>query len=152
MKKYIYQLEKQQFGDGRPYHDMEASEYAALLDPSQRDNTDSLFIPLLNQELKKVELFYHSQEKDLLEEVKDLEDQAEQLEEAGLAAGERYMDDDDDDDDDDDSISRSPERRRRRSISFQRRVGRTRCEYTRALFICAPTPLFLIFIYHSGHR
>jgi phosphate transporter len=135
LKKYIYQLEKQQYGDGRPYHDMEANEYAALIDPSHSTNSDSLFVPLLNQELKKIVLFYQSQEKELLDEVTDLEEQAEKLEEAGLAAGERYMDDDDDDDDDedDDSISRSPERRRR-SISFQRRLGRARCEYACVLY------------------
>jgi phosphate transporter len=131
LKKYIYQLERQKFGDGRPYHDMEASEYATLLAPTRSD-TDSLFIPLLNQELKKIVTFYESQEKELLEDVGNLEEHAAQLEEAGLAAGERYLDDDDDDDeDDDDSISHSPAGRRR-SVSF-RRLSRPRCE-------CAPSP------------
>lgn len=108
---------------------MEASEYAALINPSRTANTDSLFTPLLNQELKKVVMFYETQEKDLLDELKALEEQVEEMEEAGLAAGERYMDDDDDDDedDDDDSISRSPGRRRR-SLSYQRRVSRARCK------------------------
>lgn len=128
---------------------MEANEYAALPDPSHSVNTDTLFTPLLDQELKKIIRFYENQEKELLDEVADLEERATQLEEAGLAAGERYLDDDDDDDDEDDdeSISRSPERKRRRSVSFQRRAERARCE----LHTSMPSSRTLI-AYHSRNN
>ncbi|KAF9456448.1 SPX domain-containing protein [Collybia nuda] len=128
LKKYIYQLEKQQHGD-RQYldADLEANESSALIDAADRSNTDLVFVPLLNQELKKIILFYESQEKELLDEVADLEELVEKQEELGLAGGEHYLDDpmaDEDDEDDDDSISRSPDatRTRRRKLSSQSRT------------------------------
>lgn len=86
-----------------------------------------MFIPLLDKELKKITLFYESQEKDLLDDVDTLEEQVRLQEEAGvLGAGyEGYTDDEqesDDDDDDDESLSHSREAtgqpvRRRRTLS-----------------------------------
>jgi phosphate transporter len=120
-------LEKEQHGDHTSsYRDLESNEYSALNNQADRSNTDSVFIPLLNQELKKIVLFYESQEKELLDEVVDLEELIEKQEEEGLAGGEHYLDDpldDDDDDDDDESISRSPDatRTRRRKLSSQSR-------------------------------
>lgn len=131
LKKYIYQLEKQQHGSQYlDAADLEASESSALIDQADRSNTDLVFIPLLNQELKKIILFYESQEKELLDEVADLEELVEKQEEMGLAGGEHYLDDplaDEDDEDDDDSISRSPDatrtRRRKLSSASRSRVG-----------------------------
>lgn len=130
LKKYIYQLEKQQHGSQYLDADLEANESSALIDEADRSNTDQVFIPLLNQELKKIVLFYESQEKDLLDEVADLEELVEKQEELGLAGGEHYLDDplaDEDDEDDDDSISRSPDatrtRRRKLSSASRSRVG-----------------------------
>ncbi|KAF8071496.1 SPX domain-containing protein [Lyophyllum atratum] len=126
LKKSIYQLEKQQHGDTLPFRDIEANEAEALLSSADRSNTDPLFEPLLNKELHKVVSFYEIQEKELQEEVAELEELVARQEEEGLAAGERYLDDpedDDDDDDDDESVSRSPDatRRRRKLSSSSRR-------------------------------
>ncbi|KAF8885479.1 SPX domain-containing protein, partial [Infundibulicybe gibba] len=124
LKKYIYQLEKHQHGQQQvtSYHDIESNERASLMGRSGNP-TDDVFVPYLDQELKKIVLFYEQQEKELLEEVVELEELVEKQEADGFAAEERYMDDDDDDDDDDDSISRSPDtsrRRRRKSSSAGR--------------------------------
>ncbi|KAG5641625.1 hypothetical protein DXG03_004577 [Asterophora parasitica] len=124
LKKYIYQLEKQQHGDSLPYRDLEANEQAALLGQAARSDTDVLFEPLLNKELRKIELFYETQEKEQLEEVADLEEHVNRQEEDGLDGALRYLDhpdEDEYDEDDDDSISRSPEGRRRRKLSTSSR-------------------------------
>lgn len=121
LKKCTYQLEKQQHGqEPLGYHDLESNEQTSLVGPV--DQTDAIFVPLLDKELKKIELFYEHQEKEVLEDLAELQEHVEEQEQLGLAAGERYMDDpaDDDDDDDDDSISRSPistRRRQRKSSS-----------------------------------
>ncbi|KAJ6611134.1 SPX domain-containing protein [Mycena sp. CBHHK59/15] len=118
LKKFIYQAEKTQH-DQSTYHDIESNERTSLVD---RSTTDAVFIPLLDRELKKICAFYDAQEKELMEEVAELEAQVQQQEEAGLA-GNHYTDgdyDDEDDDDDDDSLSRSPQRRRRVSSSAHR--------------------------------
>ncbi|KAG6901962.1 hypothetical protein C0995_006191 [Termitomyces sp. Mi166 len=120
LKRHIYQLEKEQHGEGRPYRDIEANEQDSLLGQS---GTNVVFEPLLNKELKKIDLFYQVQENELIEEVAELEELVEKQEEAGL--DDRYFDDpDDDDDDDDESISRSPERRRRQISSTRRNISR----------------------------
>ncbi|KAJ3572882.1 hypothetical protein NP233_g2793 [Leucocoprinus birnbaumii] len=83
----------------------------------------SFFIPLLDRELKKITLFHETQQKELVEELAELEDDVQKQEDAGLDAGERYMDQTDDEDDDESiSISRSPEgtRRHRKSSSAAR--------------------------------
>ncbi|KAF9021958.1 Sodium/sulfate symporter [Hymenopellis radicata] len=99
LKKFIYQLEKQQQHNGLSdsYHDLEANETSAL-------------------ELKKIVLFYEGQERELFEELHELEEMVKHQEEAGFENGGYYMDDIDEDDDDDDSVSgsRGPAQRRRR--------------------------------------
>jgi len=118
LKKYIYQLEKQQAG--HLVADLESGERTSLLD--QSDATDSLFIPLLDRELKKTVTFYEHQQQELLEELQDLEKDVELQDELGLRGEEtwgHYADDDDEDDDD--SVSRSPVRVRHRSLSHQRK-------------------------------
>jgi len=76
----------------------------------------------LDHELKKITLFYESQERELLDELAELESNIKAHEEAGLAAARNYYDEDaededDDDDDDDDGNSTSPRRHRRRKSS-----------------------------------
>ncbi|KAF5379679.1 hypothetical protein D9615_005804 [Tricholomella constricta] len=107
LKKHIYQLEKRQHGDNLPYRDLEANEQESpLLGHVARSGTDVLFEPLLNKELRKIERFYETQEKELLEEVADLEELVSKQEESGLDAADRYFDhpDVDEFDEDDDDI------------------------------------------------
>ncbi|KIJ62970.1 hypothetical protein HYDPIDRAFT_182597 [Hydnomerulius pinastri MD-312] len=129
LKRHIYQLEKQQHSLNRSYTDLEANERTALVDNSDVSTVDSVFIPLLDKELKKITLFYEAQEKELADELAELEELVAEQDAAGLAAGEHYMDDyeddDDDDDDDDEQIGDhvhfedrpAPKRRRRKSSS-----------------------------------
>ena len=105
MKKYIYQLEKEQHGDR--YHDVEAGERDTLLG-GRSANTDSLFESLLNQELRKIVSFYVAQEKELFDEVEELEKLVTRKEEEGPET--YYLDEDEEDDEDDDSISHVPRR------------------------------------------
>ncbi|KAF9072552.1 SPX domain-containing protein [Rhodocollybia butyracea] len=116
LKKYIYQLEKQQQNLTSSYHDLESSERASLVGRPADIATDTIFIPLLDKELTKITLFYENQEKELFEELQELEALVLTQEELGLE-GDHYADDDEYDEDDDDSISRSPERQRRRRLS-----------------------------------
>ncbi|CAA7265750.1 unnamed protein product [Cyclocybe aegerita] len=123
LKKYIYQLEKQQAGhEHLLLHDIESNEHSSLLRQGDASNTDSLFIPLLDRELKKIVLFYEHQEKELLDDLEELEKDVALQEEIGLRGGEHYQDFDEEDEEDDDSISRSPvgTRRRRKSSSAAR--------------------------------
>lgn len=132
LKKYIYQLEKQQH-DARIYsHDIEAAtEHTSLVGRSAlAPDTDALFHPLLDAELRKVSSFYSHQEKELLEELTELEDLVKEQDEMGLVAGRLYTegegdwDDDDEDDDDDEewqSTERSRDRRGNTSTSRRRR-------------------------------
>ncbi|RDB25702.1 putative transporter C3B8.04c [Hypsizygus marmoreus] len=122
LKKCIYQLEKKQYGEPTAIPDIEAGERSSLLGQVVRSDTDAIFEPLLNQELKKIVLFYEGQEKEILEDVSELEELVKMQEEAGLEAADRYLEvgfDDDEDEDDDDSVSRSqdPTRRRHRLSS-----------------------------------
>ena len=103
MKKYIYQLEKEQHGDR--YHDVEAGEQDTLLG-GHGANTDSLFESLLNQELKKIVSFYVVQEKELSDEVEELEKLVTRQEEEG--PDNYYLDDDEEDEEDDESVSQVP--------------------------------------------
>lgn len=135
LKKYIYQREKQQHDFGQSYQDVEANERTALVGAGDaHPTTDSIFVSLLDRELRKITLFYENQEKEMLEDLHELEELARIREEAGLE-GDHYLDDGtDDDDDDDDSLSRSrgdmsqsrdglppPGRRRRVSSSASQR-------------------------------
>jgi phosphate transporter len=96
-----------------------------------RTATDSVFVPLLDRELKKIVFFYEAQEKELMDAVDRLEELVREQEEAGLGAEHQYLvdgDDDDDDDDDDEPTSPShgmgsPRRRRRRSSAAPRYVA-----------------------------
>lgn len=102
----------------------------------QVSGTDAIFVPLLDRELKKIVNFYEHQEKELLDELSELEESIKLQEEAGLA-GDRYIDDvggvsgdeDDDDEDDDESLSRSrdrdPSAQRRRKSSTTSRMRRS---------------------------
>lgn len=103
LKRYIYQLEKrqQQMG-GIEYHDLEANEQTTLVHHGDTYDADSLFKPLLDRELQKIQRFYEAQEKELLVELAALEQSITQHDEAGLEAGLNYMDEDEEEDEDDD--------------------------------------------------
>jgi phosphate transporter len=124
LKKCIYKLEKQQHGHEQLLtYDPESNERSTLLAEQDVISTDAMFIPLLDRELRKIATFYEHQEKELLNELKDLDKSLLEQEEGGV--GLRYYDDiSDEDDDDEDSLeeSLSPERRRR-SSSHQRRYS-----------------------------
>ncbi|KAH9838741.1 Sodium/sulfate symporter [Rhodofomes roseus] len=106
LKKTVYQLEKQQAGLGDSFYsehrDLEANEESALMGSASNASTDSIFVPLLDRELKKICLFYDTQEKELEEEVEHLQRLVQEQEEVGPDAGHQYMDADTEDDDDDD--------------------------------------------------
>jgi phosphate transporter len=114
-------------------------------------STDSVFVPLLDRELKKVSTFYASQEKELLEEVEELEELVREQEEAGLDGAQRYLDDDDDDDEEDEEdedtvsppVSREgtvpPKRRRRKSTSASHGV-----RFPTGSYLCKFNPCPLI--------
>jgi len=102
LKKCIYQLEKKQIShDHLQTRDIESNEYSSLLGQQDVTDTDSLFIPLLDHELRKVVLFYENQVAELFDELKNLEDAVAHQEEVGLEAGERYPDHDTEEEDDD---------------------------------------------------
>ena len=119
LKKYIYQLEKQQAG--HVFSDLESGERTSFLNQSDVTETDALFIPLLDRELNKIITFYEYQHQELMEELQDLERDIELQDELGLRGEETWGHYADDDDDDDDSVSRSPVRTRNRSLSQQRK-------------------------------
>ncbi|KAI9067720.1 Sodium/sulfate symporter [Trametes sanguinea] len=129
LKKYVYQLEKQKAGLQESFHDLEANERTSLIGVgADATNTDSLFIPLLDRELKKICLFYESEEQRLSDEVSALQQEVEQQEQNGPYAGHQYMDsendgDVDEEEDDDDFDIHSPilSRDRTTSPSRQRR-------------------------------
>lgn len=97
-------------------------------DPS---SMDTQFIPLLDRELRKISLFYESQEKELVDDMEELKRLITQQEDLPLDGSHRYLASEDDDDEDDDeedeegfgvtsptlsrgTHSRSPQRNRRR--------------------------------------
>lgn len=132
LKKSIYQLEKQHHDQRRSSVDVEGGERQQLIPGHDRSETDALFVPLLDRELRKMTFFYDTQEKELLEGVSDLEQLVKEQEESGLTA-ESYFDeasDEEDDDDDPQSAaprspveSRPPRRQRRRSSAGAHHVG-----------------------------
>lgn len=127
LKKYIYQLEKQQHKrEPIQRQDLESGEYVSLLSEQQPTETDAAFAPLLDLELKKIISFYETQSKELFDELEELEEAVLQQEELGLLGLSRYEDySEGEDDEDDDSISRSPSRAARRS-SVNRTLSRQR--------------------------
>ncbi|PPQ83985.1 hypothetical protein CVT25_000531, partial [Psilocybe cyanescens] len=126
LKKYIYQLEKQQSGrDLSLSRDLESNERSALLNEADATETDGIFIPLLDRELRKIVTFYEHQSKELFDDLEDLEKDVLLQDEIGLQGGEHYDDyEDQDEEDDNDSISnsRSPDGRRT-SVSRQRKLS-----------------------------
>ncbi|KAI0648667.1 Sodium/sulfate symporter [Trametes meyenii] len=127
LKKHVYQLEKQKVGLQESFHDLEANEHTSLIGAagSNAASTDALFIPLLDRELRKVCLFYETEEQRFSDEVSALQQEIEQQEQNGPYAGHQYMDneEDPDDEDDDDFDLHSPtlSRDRTQSPSRQRR-------------------------------
>ncbi|KAG6331761.1 hypothetical protein ID866_7329, partial [Astraeus odoratus] len=126
LKRYIYQVEKKQYAPSRLSTDLEANERTALVDSSDTSAADAAFIPLLDKELTKIVLFYEHQEKELLDELAELEELVAEQDAVGLAGEEHYMDDgeeEDDDDDDDEHVGehirfeQDVRRRRRKSSS-----------------------------------
>ncbi|KAF7311833.1 SPX domain-containing protein [Mycena indigotica] len=122
LKKYIYQLEKTQHEQGHgAYRDAEESTERTLLVDRTGPDTNSVFVPLLEKELKKICDFYEMQEKHLVEEVAELEELVGQQDLVGMT-GDHYdeasalYDDDDDDEGDDDSLSHSPLPNRRKRV------------------------------------
>ncbi|KAG7090181.1 hypothetical protein E1B28_011788 [Marasmius oreades] len=122
LKKLIYQLEKQQQTTVTPYQDLESNERSSLVGRRVDRQTDAAFIPKLDRELRKLTAFYEHQEKELMDELEDLEELVKQQEELGLE-GDHYSDASiDEDDEDDESLSHSREAtatsgRRRRGLS-----------------------------------
>ena len=100
--------------------DAEAGENLPLIQGVNRSETDALFVPLLDRELRKMTSFYETQEKELLEAVSDLEQLVKEQEESGYAA-ESYFDDNSDEEEEEDETPSgprspvSPRRQRRRS-------------------------------------
>jgi phosphate transporter len=125
LKKYIYQLEKQQHDALTQRHDLEANESTSLVSSSSPD-TDAVFRPLLDDELHKISLFYSLQYKKLLEEEEQVEELVREQDGLGLVASRLYaVEDDEDEDDDDEGYTRDPSterqttrRRRRPSLSI----------------------------------
>lgn len=111
--------------------DLESTERSTLLGEQDATGTDAIFISLLDQELKKIVAFYEAKEKELLEELEELEKDVLKMDEIGLGGGyhyEDYVDDDDEEDDDSIGSPRSPDRARR-SLSRHRKsssAGRVR--------------------------
>ncbi|GJE85621.1 sodium/sulfate symporter [Phanerochaete sordida] len=137
LKKYVYQLEKQTATFRDAAHDLEANESTSLIQGQDDLSTDTLFIPLLDRELKKICIFYEMQETELLREVESLQNLVQQEEDKGPDVGHLYedhdYDDEDEDEDEDDfnlqshepSWSRSPVNRRHRSLSDANGMGST---------------------------
>ncbi|KAH9070821.1 SPX-domain-containing protein [Lactarius deliciosus] len=135
LKKYIYHLEKQKHEALVQSHDIEsATERTSLVDQGiQFQDTDAIFRPLLDAELRKISSFYALQETQLLEELSELEGLVKEQDEIGMLAGRLYGEsqwDEDDDDDEDDwhSTERSqdptsPKRKRRASTSAVRAIS-----------------------------
>ncbi|OSC96955.1 Sodium/sulfate symporter [Trametes coccinea BRFM310] len=130
LKKYVYQLEKQKAGLQESFHDLEANERTSLIGiGADAANTDSLFIPLLDRELKKICLFYETEEQRLSDEVSALQQEIELQEQNGPYAGHQYMDsendaDADEEEDDDDFDIHSPILSRDRTMSPSRQRRR----------------------------
>ncbi|KAN0133328.1 sodium/sulfate symporter [Lactarius tabidus] len=135
LKKYIYHLEKQKHEALIHSHDIEsATEQTSLVGHvTQLQDTNTIFEPLLDAELRKISSFYALQEGQLLEELSELEGLVKEQDEIGMLAGRFYGEsqwDEDDDDDDDDwqSTERSQDpttskRRRRASTSVVRAIS-----------------------------
>jgi phosphate transporter len=76
----------------------------ALVNQPDLSSINGVFIPLLNQELWKITLFYEEKERELFDALQELEDLITEQDEAGTAACEHYMDDCADDNEDNGQI------------------------------------------------
>ncbi|KAI0288956.1 SPX domain-containing protein [Russula brevipes] len=132
LKKYIYHLERQKHEALVQSHDIDsATERTSLVDRfGLLQDTDALFKPLLDAELQKISSFYALQEKQLLQELAELEELVKEQDDIGMLAGRFYQWDDDDEEDEDDwhSTERSQDpsvskRRRRASTSVGRAMS-----------------------------
>ena len=142
LKKHIYQLEKQQQRNSQLHVvDLESSERSTLLGEQDVTKTDSIFIPLLDRELKKIAAFYEHQEKELLDDLEDLEKDVLLMDELGLVGGDYYEDYTDDDGEDDDDSVGSP-----RSPDLTRRSPSRRRKSSSAGRVRRPTGLFETFL------
>ncbi|KAF8468533.1 SPX-domain-containing protein [Russula ochroleuca] len=126
LKRYIYHLEKQKHEALLQSHDVEsATEQTFLVDRvAVWQDTDALFKPLLDAELKKISSFYALQETQLLQELAELEELVKEQDEIGMLAGRFYSDsqwDEDDDEDEDEDHWGSTERSHEPSTSKRRR-------------------------------
>ena len=96
LKKHIYPLEKQKAGLQESYHDLEANERTSLMagGPSNVNmgDTDVFFLPLLDRELRKICLFYETEEQRLADDLAALQTDIERQEASGPYAGHRYLD------------------------------------------------------------
>jgi phosphate transporter len=94
----------------------------------QWQDTDALFKPLLDTELRKISSFYALQEQQLLQELAELEELVKEQDEIGMLAGRFYGDsqwDEDDEDDEDEDHWESTERSQDQSTSKRRRRAST---------------------------
>ncbi|KAI0064930.1 SPX-domain-containing protein [Artomyces pyxidatus] len=111
LKKYIYQLEKQQHDALVQSRDLEAAnERTSLVGGSSSQDTDALFQPLLDAEFRKISSFYSMQESELLEELSELEVLVKEQDDLGLIAGRLYADGEWEEDDEDEDDWQSTER------------------------------------------
>ncbi|KAF8261363.1 SPX domain-containing protein [Lactarius quietus] len=137
LKKYIYHLEKQKHEALVQSHDIESvTEQTSLVGHvSQYQDTDAIFKPLLDAELRKIS--------QLLEELTELEGLVQEQDEIGMLAGRFYGEsqwDEDEDEDEDDwqSTERSQDptsskRRRRASTSAVRAISQGVAFFVRSL-------------------
>jgi len=99
----------------------------------QLQDTDAVFKPLLDAELRKISSFYTLQEKQFLQELVELEELVKEQDDIGMLAGRffgdnQWDDDEDEDEDDEPSAERSHDlftskRRRRASTSAGRVIS-----------------------------
>jgi phosphate transporter len=97
----------------------------------QLQDTDAIFKPLLDIELRKISSFYSHQEHQLLQELAELDELVKEQDEIGMLAGRFYGDnqwDEDEDEDEDESAEQSHDfptskRRRRASTSAGRAMS-----------------------------
>lgn len=74
------------------------NEQASLLPTESDSRTNAVFVPLLNRELEKIRSFYAAQQKELLDELAELEELVKTQEDATLLGPNNPYDDDDGDD------------------------------------------------------
>ena len=114
LKKQIYQYEKQTTDWGRTGDDVEAN--VPLMGHS---SVNESFTALLDRELNKIKSFYEDQERELLDELDELEKLVASKEADGLS-GDPHLVDDDEDEDEDEEEEEVQELNGRRDPSISR--------------------------------